>query len=528
MNENPEGTPNPLNPAPGTGEEMAAGTGTLDFMETAPAPEPAAEPEIPAEPVAPVEPTMATEPQTPEVTEAPTVPEVQNTIEATEAIPVQEAPATAEPVDIATFATTTTTETIEPAPVSENNFDTLGTSDTPDEVVHVRTEQTLSFPMNKPASAEPAPGPELVAKDSIVEPAGKNGKKKAFIIGAIVFLMVAVICGATAVAIMMMGKTDDRPTKALEKLINGQVPNIIAVQGNINMLSDADNEFMTTIGSANIDLNGKFDTESGMADVTAKFKLDIGEEQITFNVDTIRNEDADDFVKIRGIKDLANSDALSVLIGYPSESSAASVIYGSLFESIDEQWISLTEGSSSTNFLGYYTDSSSMCPVEKIKTLSNYGKEIAEKYNDNQFLTFSTEKLAIVKKQNTLYEVKIDAEKLAAFMNSIASSKFVNELEACLGDATTKIFNTDTETVKKVIDMFPAIYVEIDDSYNFTRLYLKFNTDTGASSMSTTVDFLLSYPAKMDIETPSDYTTFNTIIENLYSNIYSTYYGATE
>ena len=101
MNENPEGTPNPLNPAPGTGEEMAAGTGTLDFVETAQESDVMSGPETPAAPEVP---------EVQEVQETQEVAEVQEPV-AAEPAPAESAPAepanTAEPVNIAAFATAT-------------------------------------------------------------------------------------------------------------------------------------------------------------------------------------------------------------------------------------------------------------------------------------------------------------------------------------------------------------------------------------------------------------------------------------
>lgn len=514
MNENPEGTPNPLNPAPGTGDEMAAGTG-LDFVETEQTSEVISEPE------APKAPEMPEIPETPVVSEIPEIPETPVMPEA-ELGEIQEAPNKISPASFTESAESIKVETnmaepekpIDPVmqPVSHNNFDTLGMNDSKDEVpveeIKEETFTRMETPVEDiPVSATPISNtPELVAKDSIVEPAGGGNKKKVLIIGAIVLLLVAIICGATAVAIMMVGNSSsgDRVSKAIEKLINGGMPSIVSVQGTINSFSNVDD---ADISSFNIDFNGTFDTAYNTNSVSAKINTELSSgDKVTIGVDELENKDGDVFFKVRGLDTIKNNPLVSAFSG--------------VIETIDDEWI-LTSGDFAENMEGLEIfDNSSTCLIGALGTLPKYSKDIAKKYEANQFINYSTDKLEISKKKNPLYRITIDSDKLTAFINSLSNNGFVNELNACVDNVATNE-NVALNMIEGVFMSFPTIYVEINDDYDFTRVYFKANTGDEASSMTTTADLALSYPSKLEIAEPEEYMNMTTLVNTLVYNVFS-------
>lgn len=195
-------------------------------------------------------------------------------------------------------------------------------------------------------------------------------------------------------------------------------------------------------------------------------------------------------------------------------------LYGGVFEIIDDQWI-LTSGefTESMEGLGIF-DNSSACLVNAISTLPKYAKDITKKYDANQFITYTTDKLAIAKKKNDLYKLNIDSDKLAAFVNSLSNNGFVNELNACAGNTATNT-NVTAEMIESIFAYFPEIYVEIDEDYNFTRLYFRVTTGDETNSMTTTADLSLSYPAKLDVTAPEEYIDMSTLVTNLMTNLFS-------
>ncbi|MBR3269756.1 hypothetical protein IKG07_00670 [Candidatus Saccharibacteria bacterium] len=482
MNDNPEGTPNPLNPAMGTG---------LDFVETEQTSEIMAEPEAPVVPEVPEVPETPVVPETPEVPEVPEAPEVPES--------------TAFKVGPASFTEAAQTP-IDPVmkPVSHSNFDTFGMDDAANEIpveeikeeVKEETFTRVETPaQNIPVTTAPvSEAPDFVAKDSIVEPAKGANKKKILIIGTIVLLMIAIICGAAAVAIMMMNNnTGDRVNKAIEKLINGQMPSIVSVQGNLNSFSNADD---SDISSFNIDFNGSFDTAYSTNSVSAKINAELASgDKVSIGVDELENKDGEVFFKIRGLD--------TIFAGQ-----------NGLAEVVDDEWILVT-GDFTTNMEGVgIFDNSSTCLINALGTLPKYSKDIIKKYESNQFINYSTDKLEISKKKNPLYKLAIDSDKLTAFINSLSNNGFVNELNACAGNTASNT-NVAASAVEEIFADFPTIYVEIDDNYNFTRVYFKVTTGDKANSATTTADLALSYPAKLEVAAPDEYIDMSTLVNRL-------------
>ena len=546
MNENPEGTPNPLNPAPGTENEMAAGTG-LGFVETEQVSETMAEPETPEAPA-----------EAPEVAELGKIEETSITSESvkpasfaeaagesitveTPAEPVPEPEPEPEPVEPepAPEPIHINRTTVDPMmkPVSHNNFDTLGmdnatANDAPAEEIKEETFVRSETPMTlTPASDMP----ELVAKDSIVEPVGGGGKKKALIIGAIVLVLVAIICSSVAIAIMMIGNNDDRVSRAIDKLINGEVSTIIAAKGDISATTS------TAEAATNINFDGIFDLKSPMNQITATVNTNLASgTNVSIDVDELRNKDGDTYFRISGLTDLTNSDnAITTNCagdnsgltncqpqGGEMDASALLSMYSGLFQVVDDEWI-LVSGDFSGNMgdLELF-DNGTTCLVNALNSLPQYSKDIANKYKQNQFITYSTENLGIGKRQNNLYRLGFDEEKMAAFINSLSNNGFMNELNACAGEVAT---NSDitVDKIKEIFNGFPTVYVEINDKFDFTRVRLEATTAIEGTNDSTTItaDLSLSYPTSFSVDEPTEYTDMSTLLNKVMTNLLTS--GAT-
>lgn len=82
-------------------------------------------------------------------------------------------------------------------------------------------------------------------------------------------------------------------------------------------------------------------------------------------------------------------------------------------------------------------ESQTQCLVNAAGDLGKYGQDFVSKYQANQFIAYSTENLGITKKKNTLYKISFDNEELANFINSMATSGFANALLACMGGTAT-------------------------------------------------------------------------------------------
>ena len=571
MNDDSEGTPNPLNP----GAEAAP---------VSPARGPVVEPAAFAETPANASQFVATS-SMPEIPKA-TPPAASAMPEMKQASPTPTSSSVVDPMmrpattrievrEIETPRSEATGETIaQEVEMSGNNFDTLAMNETTIEELRDAKEPTLTTETSTVVSETPAE-PDLVAKDSIVEPSGKGKKKKGLVIFAIVFLIIALGCGAAAVAIMLLNNNanGDRVVKAIEKLIDGGAPTIVAVKGNITASANTEAPMMS---SANISFDGTFSTVSPLNTVSANITTEIpGGSQLSVDLNELKNEDGDTFFKISGLEQLTNpapvmlnqdeimtvqevnntedtevvedveseeeeiivttncvngsddSNCLSVTespeVTYSNFDAATGLlsIYGGLFEAIDDEWIMVPyDFVDSMGGLEVFSNPTT-CLINAFGTLSQYGKDIANKYNANQFITYSTENLEIAKKKNTLYRLGFNHDKMTAFVNSLSNNGFINELNACAGNAAT---NTDVATtlIKNIFDNFPTVYVEVDDNYNFTRVYFKTTGEMNGASADITADLDFSYPAKIEVTEPESYIEMSELLNGTLKDFFST------
>ena len=511
MDGSDSGTPNPLNPMSGGMPEMPKARPTSampEFKEAAPAPRPVNR--------GVVDPMMRSVPHRNNPTPEPT---------------------------------TMVEETFDSLAVDDNSLNAL-TQDIATTSGPSRAEVVQTETINTDLSG--LDGPNLVAKDSIVEPAGgKKSKKKAFTIGAIVFILIALICGVAAVVVIMLGNNGDRLSKAIEKALNGEMPTIISAQGKIESSTEVADSYVQTdavsTGNLTIDFNGTFDTTSNMNKVSADIMMDYGSGQtIPLTIEEMRNKTGDTYFKFSGLNNLINMFGSTALTTDASTTSDVAVncadsagcsgtdctncvststttsslvsTFGGLLEAANNNWILISdEFGEEMKGLDLF-DNTSTCLINAFSTLPNYSNDIIAKYKANPFITSSTENLGIAKKANTLYRLTFDSNKLSAFSNSLGNNGFVNELNACTS-STASNSGTSATMIEQIFDNFPAMYVEIDDNNNFTRVYFQLNTTSGATSNATTADISLTYPKEFKISEPTDYITMSQLLSNVMSNL---------
>ncbi len=560
MNENPEGTPNPLNPAPQVESDVTPGTGTeavaeepmveeTPVVEEPAVEEPAVEEPAEAEPISAepvVEPELAVAPEPIVEPEPTTDPEpAAEPITEPEPTPRPVRPtrtnySTVDPMMRATAASRPVEPTSAPAPIPTHYNDTFGVD-----------ESLLDDlrPGGVPTSAPVKDMPELVAKDSIVEPPKKSKGKKILTFFLVLIVLGGLGCGAAAVTMHFLNNnSSDRVEKAIEKLLSGDVPSVIGAQGTISVTNNsvANNE-SSALGSANIDLNGTFDLANDANMVNARANLDFGALKLSLVIDEAHSEVGDTFIKIRGLDGLkgdeikSNDQGQTNCIGggimtncTTTASDSVMDVYSQLFSAIDNRWILIPEGLDDTlSEFQIKTDDSVACMAEALGTVSDWGKELAQKMEKNQFIDYSTENLEISKKKNPLFRLTIDKTKLSSFVKSIENTEFIGNIEDCIGsreDEEDERYEEAEEVeeeeegrdakdvtsgIQAMLESLPTLYVEVDDNYNFTRLYFKTTSDGSTA----TVDVNLSYPGKFEYTEPEEYTDIDTIMSNLVTSL---------
>lgn len=430
MNENPEGTPNPLNPNPGP---APAGTG----------PAPAA----PAAPVAP-----ASQPTPPVAT--PSV--------------------AAEPVA---------------TPVAE-------------------------------PTAEPEP------KGSVVEP--KN-KPKTGLIVAIILLVCAVIGGIVAAILILkpFSNSGDDVPMAIQKLFEGNGPARVSMDGSIVATSN------NSDGKVKVEFKSGIDTVSteNYANIAVTF-VSPDDDEFSLSADEVYTSDGNLYLRVSNVEDLvdylitANTTQVDCFgddfdcgddYVQPQDSYSMPSYLSDIVEIVDNEWIRISskDFDSLVDMAGSNADSTVQCFIDVAEDADQYKNDFAEFYKENSFINYSTENIKIQQKKSQPYLISFDDEKLAGFLNSVSSSKLVEDLAACGGSSVTSE-EISAEDVSEMLEEFPELYVEIDADHNFTRLYISIEDEDS----TLTADFSFDYPTSVTVDEPDEYTDINDVLTEVMKLLY--------
>ena len=398
-------------------------------------------------------------------------------------------------------------------------------------------------PVAEPQTS-PQPVPEPVAQPVENKPVAVAKPKKTGLIVAIILFIVAIAAGVAAALIVLnpfAAKADAVPT-AIAKLMSGDAPKLVVSDGKIVLTA---NSSSVPFSSLTVDYRGSFRESLNdnyvRAEITAK--LTDGTE-FSFKADEIHTPEGNLYLKLSDIvkalndykdnhitnceggEEGTNCEEVIDCIDEDGEDCADynmpdltdSVLeFIGVFEVIDDEWILIPDSSFSSITDMASVDTPTQCLVDAFGKLKEYSNDISKLYDENTFINYSTENLKIAQKSNPLYLLSFDAEKMASFINSMSNSGFMNELLACTGETATSSEVT-ADDLQEMIDLLPTIYVEINSSYDFTRVYLE--VDSLENSMKVTADISLSYPTTITITEPETYVELNEVLSRLLTMFY--------
>ncbi|MDO4507925.1 MAG: hypothetical protein Q4B65_00835, partial [Candidatus Saccharibacteria bacterium] len=482
MNENPEGTPNPLNPNPTPGVQ-------LDLAGPAPAPEPVVAPEVAPilEPASEPAPMPAPGPiETPEPVIAP-----EPVVE-----PMPE-PAPA------------------PTPMPPKPF---GQAFVNEPVIRpVAPAEPAVEPMPEPVAVQESTQPTMVAPDSVVAPEkGKKKKKTAWIITGIVAFLVAIGCAVAAILILNPFGSSDAVNTAITRLIKGETPKNVAFNGIVNATFDdiySDDESLSLEGmrvSFNSQIATAHNTNSTTANVLLAFEDNI---ELAVDIKEVMVSDGDAYIMLDGISqsiedmiidqadcvvDAEEEGVDCVEISTAFDFSALGETGEALaqLQEIEGQWIRL-----SSDYLG---DSlSSLLYLESMLSgFESSQNDVADLYTQNPFIT-SSEDTKIASKSGTIYKLGIDTEKLTSFIQSIP------------GFSSLAGSMISSEDLEELTASLPAIYAEVNDKGDFSRLYVDTFSMDGANTF--TIDLSITYPETIEVTEPGEYVDIDDAMVQLYN-----------
>lgn len=424
----------------------------------------------------------------------------------------------------------------------------------------------LSSPMPEQPMEPNAPEQAVVGSDPnsgnitdqqvAPETSKAGGKKNKAWIFALIGLLVAVI-GAVVVAIVVINpfKQEDKVTAAISKIMSGDAPQKVALKGNITFdITDPDMDITgITIG---LDSGMDFEKTAGFTNSTIAFNL-VNGINLEFGIDEVYTEGGDIYLKPTGLRsmieqllssvngnenldsedydittdvdcngmyDELNCDVNDVncidgsytdcIVERPViDPGFASILQ--FIEILDDEWIRISLSSLEDASGMFDVNVSTGCLPEIVDNFSSFGKDIKNRYDENKFITSSTENLKITQKSNPLYHVGLNNEKLTGFINSMSDSEIVKFMADNCGDNAT--INNKVYTIAEISEItkqMPEVYVEIDNNNNFTRFYLEAAASDDFTA-NVTVDIDIVYPDNITVNEPSEYTDLMELLQNI-------------
>lgn len=516
MNENPGGTPNPLNPA------SASGAGSTN-------PKP---PVVPSRPAMPTAGKMATtsttgsEPVIPAANSKSVSPAAENrpVAPAIESRPV--APA------------------VESKPVTSLDENPLATGRT--------GANTTPISPTIDTDNQEDPGTELAAAPN------RNKKKTGLIIGIIAGLVV-LIGGIVAAVILLMGANKgDAVAAAMQKIMSGDAPKNVAIDGTINILMNDESSMLKRLNislDSDIMVGSMINTSSAVLTFTDRKDNDysVKVEEIYANNNNLffKIEGAADAIKESELLNLStdnssqqtnciedasgNTNCETPIISVECEDDADCAATGEVQSDIGEEIggllsdviVSIIEGIDGTyirvsaedlNLVGGNIEGGSKisCVTDLVANLDKNSNSTIQLYNKYPFISSTSDGVIVASKQNPIYKISLDSKNFTNFVNGISNTDLSSKIYSCLDlDDAVRITEED---IDNIVNKMPKIYAEVNADNNFTRLYLESDVNDGAGSA--TIDLGFSYPTSINVSEPVEYKDFKDAIQTFLSDMY--------
>ena len=200
-------------------------------------------------------------------------------------------------------------------------------------------------------------------------------------------------------------------------------------------------------------------------------------------------------------------------------------LFAMIFDSIDGEWIKIpavTEEDETavdpSVIMG--TAGNTDCTSAFIDSLRNNTNTIARFYREHPFVLSSNENIPVAPKNFPVYQITIDRDEYNAFIASMKDANIFSGYDACMSGGKTSsssLNETLVDQLSALPDHLPVLYVEVNGSHDFTRVYWTSAIDNGNTI---TADLGLSYPADVSVSEPQGALEINEIFQNLFGTMY--------
>ena len=376
-------------------------------------------------------------------------------------------------------------------------------------------------------------------------------KKTGLIVGIIIGA-VALIGIIVAVILVMLNMNKANPVEtAMQKLLSGNAPQNVAIDGDINILVNDRNQPLKRI---NIDLDSDIVVGSMINTSSAVLTItDWSDKDYSIKFEEIYAANGDLFFMIdgataaledSGLLNLINPNSTPTTNCVTDESGATNcetpiveVDCAGDVDCMSEQTtvdasnllvntiMSVIEAADGTylristdelNFINESSNSQISCVTDFISNVNKNSNSTLDLYNKSPFVKASDKSITISSLSNPVYQVNIDSQKFADFINAMQNTELAGSLYSCLGWSNHAY--VDVTDVDELVSQLPELYVEVNDNNDFSRIYLESDINDGVATA--TIDLGLSYPTNVNASEPVEYTDYSTFIETLFKDMY--------
>lgn len=438
--------------------------------------------------------------------------------------------------------------------MNENPGETPNPLGTAPGAATANTNPAPKAPASSPASPVEAPAASQVATPAPTNPADRPmeqapapapveqpKKKTGLIIGIIVGVVLLVGACAAAVIALTLNK-GDAVTAAMSKIMSGQAPSNVAVDGTIDMII---NDEDSPIEKVKISLQSGLMQDPLVNTSSAVVTLSVKQQDdVSFEFNEAYSKDGDLYLKLEGLTDaLDDSNLLYYMSGgglyepvdctvdeegneICDEDSTENTIsddtagmfdsFLTVFDTIDGKWLRISADEMNDMTNGAISDSHVSCITNLVSDLNKNSASTIELYQQYPFIISDSKNVTVQSKNDPIYRVSLDSKGFANFVNSIQNSEITKNLYSCL-DFEGNV-SVDSEDIDEILEEFPVIYTEVNSQNNFTRLYLESESEDGNATVI--IDLAFTYPDNLNINEPDEYVDFSEIIQEIMSSMY--------
>lgn len=404
--------------------------------------------------------------------------------------------------------------------------------------------------ISTPTNTNPMYRPMQKAVNENQAQAGKKKPKPGFIIGMICSIFVAIGCAVAAILFFVNTNKEDVVSVAIEKLMSAEAPENIKAEGAIDINYK---DPSSPIASMNIRINSeivtKFMINSSNASLNAKLR---NGKSFSVDFEEIYAANGDLYIRTSGLVDaLANistvtqaeptepttpiestniteeTEVQGIVVGgestettncqeetcpttpNPDDTLIALETVFDAFDTADGQWLRIPLNNLNLDESEDVSISTSLtCFANLINDVR--GNEFKERYQKDSFITSTTEDLHASNKANPLYKVLINGQSFRDFVGEMNRPQFIFDLAACWGYDKTEI---NADRLLSDLQTLPEMYVEVNDSHDFTRFYFITNLTQENATLSVDLDF--TYPENVNVPEPAEYKDISEVTQNL-------------